>query len=74
MTRAPSDAACAKAWDRIMAIAQEHALVCQAAGGTALLAIPDEQRKAGIRDRVLRIHLMEEEPAEQGALELGGGA
>ena len=59
-TAAPSDKACAEAWGQIMAIAREHALIVSAYGGVATLAIPREQRTAGIRDRVLRAHLLAE--------------
>lgn len=52
------DKDCGKAWDRIMAIARDHALVVNAAGGVAILAMPDEQRKAGLRGTVLRAHCM----------------
>jgi hypothetical protein len=56
---APSDADAEKAWDRIMRIAEQHALVVQAYGGVATLAIPAEQRKAGIREQTLRAGLFE---------------
>jgi hypothetical protein len=57
---APLDEACTAAWDRIMAIAREHCLVASASGGVAALAVPEEQRAAGIRDRVLAMHRMSE--------------
>lgn len=72
MKTAPPDAACAKAWERIMEIASSHALILQAYGGTATLALPANQRTAGIRQRVLFAHDMQEEAVVQGALELGG--
>ena len=50
---APSDENAATAWKKIMEIAEKHALIVQAYGGTATLVMPDEQRKAGIRERVL---------------------
>jgi hypothetical protein len=50
----PTDQAADAAWDKIMAIAEEHALIVQSYGGVATLAVPVEQRKAGIRDRCLR--------------------
>lgn len=53
---APSDAECSKAWERIMKEATDHCLIVQAYGGTATLAMPEEQRRAGIRERVLRAH------------------
>ena len=49
----PSDADAAKAWDEIMEIASKHCLVVQAYGGVATLAMPEEQRSAGIRQRTL---------------------
>jgi len=56
MTAAPSDAACHAVWSAIMRLAREHCLVVDAAGGVATLAVPEEQRKAGLRERVLRMH------------------
>ena len=35
------DQECLKAWDQIMAIARDHALIVSAYGGVATLAIPD---------------------------------
>lgn len=55
--RAPTDDACARAWDQIAEIARTHCLIVQAFGGTMTLAMPDEQRKAGVRPRVLKAHL-----------------
>jgi len=55
-----SDEQCEKAWDKIMAIAREHCLVVSAYGGVAQLAIPDEQRKSGLREQVLRAHCRKE--------------
>lgn len=60
---APTDAKCADAWDRIMDIARAHALVVNAYGGVATLAIPEEQRKAGLRAQVLDSHAMTEAAA-----------
>lgn len=57
--KAPSDTKAEKAWDQIMAIAEKHALIVQAYGGVATLAVPIEQRKAGVRERVLRAGLFE---------------
>lgn len=54
---APSDAECAKAWEQIMAIASEHCLIVQAYGGVATLAMPEEQRAAGVRELALRCQL-----------------
>lgn len=59
---APSDEAAALAWDRIMRIAEEHALIVQAGGGVATLAVPEEQRKAALRERCLRAAGMVEAP------------
>jgi hypothetical protein len=56
---APSDDEAAKAWDDIMRLAAAHALIVQAYGGVATLALPAEQRKAGIRERVLRAERFE---------------
>lgn len=53
---APSDVDAAKAWTQIMAIAERHCLIVQAYGGVATLAMPDEQRASGIRERVLLAH------------------
>lgn len=61
---APDDKKAHAAWERIMQIAAEHALIVQAYGGVATLAIPEEQRKAGIREQVLRTGLHELEAEE----------
>ena len=58
--QAPSDTTAAKAWDTIMRMARDNALICQAAGGVATLAIPTAQREAGIREKVLAMHMMVE--------------
>lgn len=60
--QAPSDAACAVAWQQIMTIARRHALVLAAYGGVATLAMPEDQRTEGIRARVLQTHRMQETP------------
>ena len=57
----PADAEAHKAWDQIMVIAGSHALIVQACGGVATLATPEEQRKAGLRERVLATGLFEQE-------------
>ena len=57
--KAPSDEAAGEAWTEIMTIASKHALIVDAYGGVALLAMPDEQRKGGVREQVLRAHLLE---------------
>lgn len=57
---APSDEQCAQAWDEIMRIACEHAMIVQAFGGVAVLMVPREQREEeGLRERVLKTHMME---------------
>ncbi len=57
---APSDAAAEAAWEEIMAIASRHALILEAYGGVATLALPRAQREVpGLRERVLRIGLFE---------------
>jgi hypothetical protein len=56
---APSDAEAEKAWDEIMKIASKHGLIIQAYGGAATLALPQVQRRAGLRERVLRAGLFE---------------
>ena len=58
---APDDATAAAAWEAIMQIAERHALIVSAYGGVATLATPEEQRKAGLRDRVLRAGLFARE-------------
>ena len=57
---APSDAACAKAWEKIAGIATAHCLIAQAYGGVMTLAMPEEQRRAGIRRRTLEAHMRNE--------------
>lgn len=57
---APPDQQCHDAWDRIMQLATKFGLIAQAYGGVATLALPREQRTAGIRDRVLQAHDMNE--------------
>jgi len=57
----PSDDACSAAWKQIMAIAEPHALIVQAYGGVATLAVPEEQRRAGIREKVLQAGLFKPE-------------
>lgn len=57
---APSDEACSLAWDQIASIARFHCLIVQASGGVMTLALPGEQRKAGLRINVLQMHEMSE--------------
>lgn len=54
---APTDAACAEAWTWIAQIASELCLIVAAYGGTMSLAMPEDQRAAGIRERVLLAHV-----------------
>jgi hypothetical protein len=65
--KAPDDATAEQAWTEIMRIAERHALIVDAYGGVATLAVPEEQRKAGLREKVLRMGLFEleaEPPAD----------
>jgi hypothetical protein len=62
MKSAPPDKDCSRAWATIMQIAKANCLIVQAYGGTATLALPEEQRKAGIREMVLRAHCLTECP------------
>lgn len=64
---APSDEEAAKVWKQIMDLAAPCALIVQAYGGVATLAMPDEQRKAGIRNQTLRMELFELEDEAQTA-------
>lgn len=57
--KAPNDDEAEKVWNEILLKAADAGLVVQAYGGVATLAMPDEQRKAGIRERVLRAGLFE---------------
>jgi hypothetical protein len=68
----PSDDLAGKAWDRIMEIAEKPALIVQAYGGVATLAIPEEQRRAGIRARCLEAAGMVEHGSEQPELAMPG--
>ena len=58
------DQECLEAWDRIMAIARDHALIVSAYGGTAALATPARQREYEVRETVLRAHDLEETTEE----------
>ena len=57
---APSDVEAEAVWDKIMLLAAQAGLIVQAASGVAVLAIPSEQRKAGVRNRVLAACLFAE--------------
>ncbi len=58
---APDDALADDAWKKIMDLAEKHALVVQAYGGSATLATPAAQRDAGIRNKCLRMARFREE-------------
>lgn len=57
----PTDEECGAAWDAIMEIAERHCLITMAFGGVACLAVPREQREAGIRENVLTTHCATED-------------
>lgn len=59
---APSDDLARKAWDEIMRIASDHALISAAYSGTAVLVMPADQREHGMRERILEAHCMIETP------------
>lgn len=40
-----------EAWERITAMAEQHALVYRAFGGVVVLVHPDEQKRQGIYDQ-----------------------
>lgn len=65
LTTVPTDQECHAAWDMIMRIAERHALIVSAGGGVATLACPEEQRNAGVREKVLRAHQMQENSHSQ---------
>lgn len=50
---APSDAEAERVYDDVMRRAAAAGLVVHSYGGVATLAVPCEQRKAGVRDQVL---------------------
>jgi len=60
---APPDDAAERAYEEILKRAELFGLVVQAYGGVATIAIPREQRSAGIRARVLEAHVMVETKA-----------
>lgn len=64
---APSDQEADKAWDQIVQLARDHCLVISAYGGATILATPTEQRREGLREKVLRMHCMEECQQDQQA-------
>jgi hypothetical protein len=57
---APSDTAAEQAYAQIMKLAEQHALIVNAYGGVATIAIPREQRKADLRAVVLQAHELNE--------------
>jgi len=63
---AAGDDTAEEAWDAIMGIARDNGLIVQAYGGVATLAIPREQRSAGVRERVLRMGMWELEEGMDG--------
>lgn len=69
----PSDSDCYNAWNQIASIARDHCLVIQAYGGVMILAMPEDQREEGIRDKVLRMHCAVETETE-GSLSIGNVA
>ena len=52
---APPDAAADAAWETIMQLAREHALVAEGYGGAVTLATPRAQREAGLRAKCLKM-------------------
>jgi len=58
---APSDVEANRLYVQALAMAEAGGLIVQAYGGVATIAVPEEQRKAGIRDRVLEAHMMKEQ-------------
>lgn len=61
MIAAPPDAEADAAYERIAKIARDHALIVEGYGGHMTIATPAAQREAGLREKVLRMHLMEEQ-------------
>lgn len=57
---APPDAEAARAWTEILRLAAQHALVVFANGQVLTLVTPEEQRRSGMRQRVLDLHHMRE--------------
>lgn len=53
--KAPDDVAAEAAWEQIMRLASANALIVQAYSGVAVVAVPSEQRKQGVREQVLRM-------------------
>lgn len=53
---APADDIAESAWDKIATLARSNCLIVQAYGGVMVLATPHEQRRQGIRGRVLLTH------------------
>jgi len=60
MRPAPTDEDAGKAWDAIMRIAEPAGLIVQAYGGVATLAMPQDQRESGLRQRVLNAACLSE--------------
>lgn len=60
---APPDADAIEVYTQVLRRAETAGLVVQAYGGVATLAIPSEQRKAGVRATVLQAHELNETEA-----------
>lgn len=59
-TTAPPDAQAEQTYTTLLKQAEAAGLIVQAYGGVATLAIPSEQRKAGVRQTVLQAHQLNE--------------
>lgn len=55
----PTDADVSRAWQKIATLARDNALVISAYGGVMLLAMPEEQRRQGLRAKALRAGLFQ---------------
>lgn len=63
---APADSVANARYSALLKDAEKHGLIVQAYGGVATIAIPSEQRKAGIRDRVLAAACLNETAVRDG--------
>lgn len=68
-SHAPSDERCSIAWDQIAALARDHCLILEAAGGVMTIVTPENQRQYNLRRLVLDIHLMQEAESVENVLE-----
>lgn len=59
-TDAPADKDAERIYEELMRTAARAGLVVNAYGGVATIAIPSEQRKAGLRQNVLDASLLKE--------------